>query len=150
MPRVIILHGPNLNLLGTREPAVYGHTTLADIDAMLVREASSLGVVATSQQDNSEGGLIDALHAAAADGEVLGVVLNAGAYAHTSLAIADAVRAIAPLAVIEVHVTNTAARGGIRERALVGAACQGRIEGFGGQGYLMALRALIDVASGDA
>jgi 3-dehydroquinate dehydratase-2 len=146
MTRVLVLHGPNLGHLGRREPAVYGTTTLQQIDDALVNTGAALGLAVTCRQSNHEGALIDALLAAGDDG-FGGVVLNAGAYAHTSLAIADAVRAIAPLPVVEVHLSNTAAREPERHNAVVGAACRGRIEGFGPGSYTLALHALSTLLS---
>lgn len=144
--KVLVLHGPSLNLLGRREPALYGAKTLEEIDAEIRALARERGVDVTCKQSNHEGELIDRLHRAL-DGEVHGVLMNPGAYAHTSLALADAVRAIAPLPVIEVHLTNTAARGGERVTSLVGAACLARVEGFGWRSYIVGLRALIDLVS---
>jgi 3-dehydroquinate dehydratase II len=145
---VVVLHGPSLSLLGTREPALYGTATLAELDKAIAREAALLGLAVRARQSNHEGVIIDELIAAAADPDVAGVVLNAGAYAHTSLAIADAIRAIAPLRVVEVHLTNTAGREGSRRRAVVGAAAWGRIEGLGPAGYALAVRALAGGAEG--
>lgn len=141
--RVLVLHGPNLNLLGRREPHLYGTKTLEAIDAELRALASELGVSLSCKQSNHEGELIDRLHRALDDADA--VLLNPGAYAHTSLALADAVRAIAPVPVVEVHLTNTAARGEGRERAVVGAACKARVEGLGWRSYLVALRAVVDL-----
>lgn len=141
MRRVLVLHGPSLSHLGRREPSIYGTATLHDVDDAIAVAGRSLALSTTCRQTNHEGVLVDALLSAADDGFV-GVVLNAGAYAHTSLAIADAVRAIAPLPVIEVHLSNTAAREPERQRAVVGAACRGRIEGFGSTSYTLALQAL--------
>jgi 3-dehydroquinate dehydratase-2 len=141
MRRVLVLHGPSLSHLGRREPSIYGTATLHDVDHAIDVAGRSLALSTTCRQTNHEGVLVDALLSAADDGFV-GVVLNAGAYAHTSLAVADAVRAIAPLPVIEVHLSNTAAREPERHRAVVGAACRGRIEGFGPTSYTLALQAL--------
>lgn len=138
---MLVLHGPSLCRLGTREPELYGSTTLAEIDRALRVEAGALGLRVRCCQSNHEGVLIDALLACADDGTA-GVLLNAGAYAHTSLALADAVRAVAPLPVVEVHLTNTAAR---ERLPLVGAACLARVEGFGASSYLVGLRALEEV-----
>jgi 3-dehydroquinate dehydratase-2 len=145
--RVLVIHGPNLSLLGRREPAVYGTQTLADVDTLVRAEAAALGVALTILQTNHEGAIIDALIDAAttSPSPVDGVILNAGAYAHTSLAIADAVRGIAPVPVVEVHLTNTAARAlsePLRAGVVVGAACAARVEGLGAEGYVLALRAL--------
>lgn len=144
--RFLVLHGPNLNLLGRREPALYGTATLDEIDAELRALAAELGVSVSCKQSNHEGDLIDRLHQAL-DDETAGVVLNAGAYAHTSLALADAIRAIAPLPVVEVHLTNTGGRGAERAISLVGAACLGRVEGFGKRSYTVGLRALFDLVN---
>ena len=138
LPRVVVLHGPSLGWLGRREPAVYGSETLGELNARLVSHGEALGLIVSCRQSNHEGELIDWL--LADDREA--VVLNAGAYAHTSLAIADAIRAIAPLPVVEVHLSNTVARDIARHPAPVGAACRARLEGFGGDGYLLALDAV--------
>jgi 3-dehydroquinate dehydratase-2 len=130
-----------LSRLGRREPHLYGTESLAELDARLVACGAGLGLSVVCRQSNHEGQLIDWLLAAADDGTV-GVALNPGAYAHSSLAIADAVRAVAPLPVVEVHLTNTAARDAVRHVATVGAACRARVEGFGGQGYELALAAI--------
>ena len=144
MHTVWVLHGPNLNRLGQREPERYGTTTLAQINAAL--SAAAEGVVLETYQSNHEGALIDRLHAAA-DAGVSGVLLNAGAYSHTSLALADAIWAIAPIPVVEVHITNTAARG---RESIIGPACEARVEGFGADSYLVALWALLRQLKGDA
>lgn len=142
--RVLVLHGASLGRLGRREPDLYGTTTLAEIDRGLRHEGRRLRLKVRCRQSNHEGVLIDELLAAGDDGTA-GVLLNAAAWAHTSLALADAVRAIAPLPVVEVHLTNTAAR---ERPALVGAACRGRVEGFGEASYLAALWALSEVLVG--
>ncbi len=144
---LLVLHGANLSHLGRREPALYGTATLADLDARMVSHAASLGVRAVARQSNHEGDLIDWLLAAADEG-FAGVVVNAGAWAHSSLAIADAVRSIAPLPVVEVHLSNTVARDDARHVAVVGAACRGRIEGFGPGSYLLAIEALVAIVAG--
>lgn len=140
-PRLLVLHGPNLNLLGTREPDVYGRATLADIDRSCRERAARAGVEVECFQSNHEGALIDRLHEAAA--RCRGAVFNPGAYTHTSVALRDAVAAVA-MPVVEVHLTNTDARELFRRRSYVGAACLGRVMGFGPNGYLLALDALID------
>jgi 3-dehydroquinate dehydratase-2 len=137
-PRILVLHGPSLGWLGRREPAVYGTETLDALNARIVAHGASLGLGVTCRQSNHEGALIDWLLADEADG----IVLNAGAFAHSSLAIADAIRTIAPMPVVEVHLSNTVARDVSRHAAPVGAACRARLEGFGGDGYLMAIDAL--------
>ncbi len=136
--RVLVLHGPNLGHLGRREPERYGTESLAGLDARVVAHGTSLGLLVECRQTNHEGVLIDWL----LEGGVDGVVLNAAAFAHTSLALADAVRSIAPTPVIEVHLTTTVARDDARHAAPVGAACRARIEGFGGDSYLLALEGL--------
>lgn len=139
---VLVLHGPNLNLLGTREPAVYGHTTLADVDAALVAEGVQLDVKVQSLQSNHEGVLIDALHAAR--GWAAGVVINPGGLTHTSVALRDAIAAIG-LPTVEVHLSNTDAREEFRHRSLTAPVCVGSIRGFGWRSYVLGLQALVEV-----
>ncbi|MDP2340026.1 MAG: type II 3-dehydroquinate dehydratase [Deltaproteobacteria bacterium] len=142
MRRVLVLHGPNLSRLGRREPHLYGSKSLADVDDAVAVLARSLGAEVAALQSNHEGALLDALLRADDDG-FCGVLLNAGALAHTSLALADGVRAIAPLPVVEVHLTNTSGREAARQVAVVGAACRARVEGFGVDSYLLGLRGLL-------
>lgn len=139
MQRVLVVHGPNLHRLGRREPHLYGTASLEDVDVAVRDLGFSLGLAVTSFQSNHEGALIDAIGVAADDG-VAGFVINAGAFAHTSLALADAIRSVAPLPFVEVHLTNTVARG--RVESVVGAACAGRVEGFGVDSYCLGLRGL--------
>ena len=136
---ILVLNGPNLNLLGTREPAIYGHTTLADIEADCIAHGKSLGLTVTCAQSNHEGALIDHLHAAR--GTMAGVVLNAGAYTHTSVALRDAITA-SELPVVELHLSNTHARESFRHVSLIAPVCIGVIQGFGARGYRLALQAL--------
>jgi len=139
--KILVLHGPNLNLLGTREPEVYGSLTMAEIDARLVELGKSLGAEVTCQQSNHEGALIDALHEARVWAD--GVVFNPGGYTHTSVALRDAVTAIG-IPVVEVHLSNVYAREEFRYPSLLSAVCKGKITGFGWQSYALGLRALID------
>lgn len=141
MPAVLILHGPNLNLLGTREPAVYGNLTLAEIDQNLVTLGRELGLEVRSLQSNHEGALIDALHEAR--GWANGIVINPGGYTHTSVALRDAIVAIG-LPVIEVHLSNIYAREEFRRHSLIAPVCLGTIAGFGWYSYALAVRALVD------
>ncbi len=135
----MVLHGPNLNLLGQREPQVYGRTTLAEIDHALTVVAAREGLEVESHQSNHEGVLIDWLHAARLT--CIGVVINAGALSHTSYALRDAIAAIG-IPAIEVHISNTQAREPFRHHSVLGAVCAGRIEGLGPLGYELALLAL--------
>jgi 3-dehydroquinate dehydratase-2 len=141
MASVLVLNGPNLNLLGQRQPEVYGHTTLADIEAACTAHAATLGIDVTFFQSNHEGALIDAIHAA--KGVHGGLVINAGAYTHTSIALMDAVASV-ELPMVEVHLSNIHAREAFRHTSYLARVALGQICGFGQRGYLMALDALAD------
>jgi 3-dehydroquinate dehydratase-2 len=136
---ILVLNGPNLNLLGTREPSIYGHTTLHDIETACVAHGKTLGLTVRCAQSNSEGTLVDHLHAAR--DTMAGVVLNAGAYTHTSVALRDAITATG-LPVVELHLSNVHAREAFRHVSLIAPVCVGVIQGFGARGYPLALTAL--------
>jgi 3-dehydroquinate dehydratase-2 len=139
MHRILVLHGPNLNALGTREPEIYGHATLEDIDRRLRALAAELEVEVECLQSNHEGVLIDALHQAR--GRTDGVLLNPGGLTHTSVALRDAVAATG-LPVVEVHVTHPQARESFRHTSTISAAAAAVVQGFGADSYLLALRGL--------
>jgi 3-dehydroquinate dehydratase-2 len=140
--KILILHGPNLNLLGTREPDVYGSTTLSDINEKMIALGKELGAEIKCLQTNHEGALIDALHDARTWAN--GVVFNPGGYTHTSVALRDAISAIV-IPVIEVHLSNVYAREEFRHTSLVSAVCKGKVSGFGWRSYELGLRGLIDI-----
>lgn len=138
--RIGVLHGPNLNLLGTREPAVYGATTLAEVDAALERLAAELGVELETFQSNHEGALVDHIQETAARTD--GFVVNAGGYTHTSVALRDALAGVGrPFA--EVHVSNVHAREPFRRESLLSPVALGSVTGFGPESYLLAVRGLV-------
>jgi len=141
LKKVLVINGPNLNLLGRREPEIYGSLTLADIAALVNAEMASMASIEW-WQSNCEGEIIDRLHAAAYGAGYDGIVLNAGAYTHTSLAIADAIAAI-DVPVVEVHLSNIFKREEMRHHSLIAPVCVGSISGFGAKGYSLAVRALI-------
>lgn len=143
--KILILNGPNLNLLGTRQPEVYGATTLADIEAMCHAKAEALGVAITFAQSNHEGTMIDMLHEARVSYD--GVILNAGAYTHTSVALRDAISSIM-LPVVELHLSNIHARESFRHVSHIAPVALGQICGFGAAGYPLALEALVTHISG--
>jgi 3-dehydroquinate dehydratase-2 len=142
----LVLHGPNLNLLGTREPAVYGRATLAEVDRLIHAHARRRGVRVECRQSNVEGELIGWLQGAAGRG-FLGVVLNPGAFTHYSLALRDAVAAIT-IPVVEVHLSNIHDREEFRRHSVIAAVARGQIAGFGPLSYLLALDALLAPAGG--
>jgi len=142
--RVLVLHGPNLNLLGEREPEIYGTQTLDEINESIAGTAKKLGLEVRCEQHNGEGAIVEALHAAR--NEYSGVVINPGAYAHYSYAIADAISAIS-IPVVEVHLSNIAAREPFRRISVTAAACRGSISGLGAGSYVLALRALAEMLS---
>jgi 3-dehydroquinate dehydratase-2 len=140
--KILILHGPNLNLLGTREPEVYGSMSLDDINNQMSQLGKELGAEIKCLQSNHEGALIDALQDARTWAN--GVVFNPGGYTHTSVALRDAIVAIV-IPVIEVHLSNVYAREEFRHTSLVSAVCKGKISGFGWRSYELGLRGLIDI-----
>ncbi|MGJ8587106.1 MAG: type II 3-dehydroquinate dehydratase [Yoonia sp.] len=137
---ILILNGPNLSLLGTRQPEVYGPTTLADIEALCHEKAKALGIEIVFAQSNHEGALVDMLHAAR--GVHAGVILNAGAYTHTSVALMDAISSIM-LPVVELHLSNIHAREAFRHKSYIAPVAVGQICGFGAAGYPLAIDALV-------
>ena len=139
--QVAVLHGPNLNLLGRREPEVYGRTTLDELDELLRREAAALGCALRIEQHNGEGALIEAVHRALALGEA-GIVINPGGYTHTSVALRDAIAGVG-LPTVEVHLSNTHAREAFRHHSTVAPVVLGRVMGFGAQSYVLGLRGLL-------
>lgn len=139
--RILVLHGPNLNLLGQREPDIYGKESLDQIDAKLRRRAKERGVEVECFQSDSEGDLVSRI--GVSRGHVDGLVINPAAYTHTSVALRDALQAVGVPAV-EVHLSNTAAREEFRQRSLTAGACVGQVAGFGAMSYLLALDGLVD------
>jgi 3-dehydroquinate dehydratase II len=140
--KILVLHGPNLNLLGTREPEVYGSMALADINDKLIELGRELGVEVTCEQSNHEGALIEILHEARTWAN--GVVFNPGAYTHTSIALRDAISGI-QIPVVEVHLSNVYAREEFRHVSMISAVCKGKITGFGWKSYTLGLRALVEM-----
>jgi 3-dehydroquinate dehydratase-2 len=138
--KILVLHGPNLNLLGGREPDVYGNASLEEIDRRLHNEAAERGVEVRCAQFNSEGAIIDAIHAAQAWAD--GIVINPGAYTHSSYAIRDAIAGVG-LPTVEVHLSNVDAREEFRRRSVIAPVCVGKIAGFGWHSYVLGLDALL-------
>ncbi len=146
--KILILNGPNLNLLGQREPQQYGHDTLADVEHMCRQEGERLGIGIDCRQSNHEGQLIDWIHEAGREqkaGELIGVVMNPGAYTHTSIALHDAIKG-AEATVIELHISNVHAREEFRHHSYISPAARGIMVGFGVKGYLFAIGALVRLA----
>ncbi len=140
MKRILLMNGPNLNMLGVREPGVYGRATLAAIERRLIDEAAQLGAELTCFHSNDEGALIDCLHET--QGEVDGVLLNAGAFTHTSVALVDAIAATGHR-VVEVHISNVFAREGFRHHSYLSPVCVGSVCGLGWRSYLAGLHFLL-------
>lgn len=140
--KILVLHGPNLNLLGTREPEIYGSMMLVDINTRLIELGKELGADLKCFQSNHEGALIDSLHDAREWAN--GVVFNPGGYTHSSIALRDAISAIG-IPVVEVHLSNVYAREEFRQSSMVSAVCIGKVVGFGWRSYELGLKALIDV-----
>jgi 3-dehydroquinate dehydratase-2 len=148
MKTVLVLNGPNLNLLGTREPAVYGAQTLADVEALCVKACATHGFTLDFRQSNHEGVLVDAIQEAGraqAAGSLAGVVFNAGAYTHTSVALHDAVKG-SGVSMIELHISNVHAREAFRHHSYLSPVARGVLAGFGVQGYALAIAALAGMA----
>ena len=142
MTAILVLHGPNLNLLGKREPEIYGNLTLEEINSRLVTLGRDLNIEVRCTQSNHEGVLIDALHEARTWAQ--GVILNAGGYTHTSVALRDAIIAIV-IPVVEVHLSNVYAREEFRHTSLISGVCKGKVMGFGWRSYTLALGALVEI-----
>jgi 3-dehydroquinate dehydratase-2 len=140
--KILILNGPNLNMLGQREPEVYGRTTLADIEQLIRDRATKLGVEIDFRQTNHEGELVAWIQQA--KGQFQAIILNAAAYTHTSVALRDAVSAVA-IPTIEVHLSNIHAREEFRHKSYIAAVCKGQISGFGAQSYVLALEAAVNL-----
>lgn len=142
--KILVIHGPNLNLLGTREPEIYGQTTLSEIDNRIASEAAELGCEVDIHQTQREGEIIELLHAGI--GEVDGAVINPGAYTHTSRAIGDAIRSV-PFPVVEVHLSNIHAREEWRKESVTAEGAAGIVSGFGPLSYILGLRAVKELIS---
>lgn len=146
MTRILLLHGPNLNLLGTREPGIYGSTTLEDINRRVTEAGAARGVEVRPFQSNHEGALVETLHEARTWAD--GVIFNPGAYTHTSVALRDAIAGTG-LTVVEIHLSNVHAREEFRHKSLLAPVCLGQISGFGWRSYLLGLEALLGHLAGE-
>ena len=140
--RVLVINGPNINLLGKREPGLYGHSTLEEIEARVTALGFELGLEVEFLQSNSEGALVDAVQSAA--GRIAAIVINPAAYTHTSVALRDAISAV-KLPAVEVHLSNIHAREQFRHTSLIAPVCTGQISGFGWRSYLLGLQGVLDV-----
>ncbi len=138
---ILVLHGPNLNLLGQREPGIYGSVTLAQINRLLEEEGQKLEAKVSTLQSNHEGILVDAIHAAGREHQ--GILINAGAYTHTSVALRDAIAAV-KIPTVEVHLSNIYQREAFRHHSFIAPVAIGQISGFGAQSYLLGLQALVN------
>ncbi len=138
--KILVIHGPNLNMLGTREPEVYGSLSIEDLDAAILSYAADLGMEATTFQSNHEGAIVDKLQDFA---DHDGVIINPGALTHYSIAVRDAISSI-PIPVVEVHLSNIYAREEFRHSSVTAGECIGQISGFGHSSYLLALRSLLE------
>ena len=138
---ILVLHGPNLNLLGKREPEIYGSLTLEDINRLLIEQSEELQIKVSTLQSNHEGALVDSIHQAL--GQYEGIVINAGAYTHTSVAIRDALAAV-KLPTVEVHLSNIYQREVFRHHSYIAPVAIGQISGFGAESYRLGLQALVD------
>lgn len=143
-PIILVLNGPNINLLGTRQPEIYGRETIADIEALCAKAGKSLGLDVDFRQSNNEGDLVDAIQDAR--GRAAGIIINAGGLTHTSIAILDALLAV-DLPVVEVHLSNIHQREEFRQKSFVSKVARGMICGFGGHGYELALEAMARLAN---
>jgi len=139
MKRVLIINGPNLNLLGTREKSIYGEKSLSDIESMMKEEADKLGIEVEFFQSNHEGGIIDKIHDARGNFDY--IIINPGAYTHYSIAIRDAIKAV-EIPSIEVHLSNIHNREEFRQKSVIAPVCVGQISGLGSAGYLLSLKAV--------
>jgi 3-dehydroquinate dehydratase-2 len=145
MPKILVIHGPNLNLLGKREPSIYGTFTIEDINNSIKRLADELGVEVSIRQSNHEGEIIDMIHDA---GGYDALIINPAAYTHTSLAIRDAISAV-DIPTIEVHISNIHKREDFRQKSLIAPVVSGQISGFGPDSYLLALRAAVTIINAE-